>query len=176
MKKMTVLAVMLFCGYLLATAVPKQMDAKPELVYQTLNAGDMIFQYAVDGKNLKVKLFAPTTGWIAAGFDPGFAMKKANFIIGFAEGDKVVIEDHFGSGLFSHKTDVELGGKDDILEKSAAIRADGTELSFTIPLDSGDAYDKKMEIGNKYKVLLAYGASSDLTKKHKKKSSVKMQL
>jgi hypothetical protein len=176
MKKIIALVIIISFGYISAVAKPGQADNKPQIAYQTVKVGAMVFQSAVDGKNLKVKVFAPTTGWIAVGFDPKFMMKGANFIIGYAENNQVVIEDEFGVGTFRHKRDVELGGKDDILEKSANILANGTEISFTMPLDSGDPYDIKLEAGKTYKIILAYGKTTDLTKKHAKKHSAELKL
>ena len=176
MKKLIALAMIISCGHLFAAAMPGQADMKPEIVYQTLKVGDMVFQSAVEGKNLKVKIFAPTSGWIAVGFDPTSMMKGGNFIIGYAEGDHAVLQDQFGVSSFRHKPDVELGGKDDILEKSAIILASGTELRFTIPLDSGDPYDKKLEAGKTYPIILAYGKTTDLAKRHAKKYSADLKL
>jgi len=176
MKKMITLAMIILCGTLLAAAEPGQDETKPQIAFQTANAGGMVFQSAVDGKNLRVKIFAPTSGWIAVGFDPESMMKGANFLIGYAEGDRVVMEDQFGVSSFHHKRDVDLGGKDDILEKSASILPKGTEISFTIPLDSGDPFDKKLEKGRTYKIILAYGKTTDLSKRHAKKYSVEIEL
>ena len=176
MKKLIAVAMTIACGHLVAAARSGQAEAKPPIAFQALHAGDMVFQSAVDGKNLRVKIFAPTSGWIAVGFDPSSMMKGANFIIGYAEGGQAVIEDQFGVSSFAHQRDVELGGKDDILEKSASTLPNGTEIRFTIPLDSGDPYDKKLEVGKTYKIILAYGKTTDLGKRHKKKYTADLKL
>ena len=176
MKKMIAMAWMILYGFLFAAAQPGQAEAKPQIAFQTLNAGEMTFRSAVVGKNLRVEIFAPTAGWIAVGFDPEFMMKGANFLIGYAVGDQVVIEDQFGVSSFHHQRDVELGGKDHIMEKSASTLANGTEIRFTIPLDSGDPYDKKLEVGKTYKIILAYGTTTDLGKKHRKKYAAELKL
>ena len=174
MQKMIAMAI--GCGCLLVGAISGQAQEKPPIAFQTLHAGEMVFQSAVDGKNLRVKIFAPTTGWIAVGFDPKSMMKGANFVIGYAEGSQAVIEDQFGVSSFHHRRDIELGGKDDVLEKSAGILPNGTEIGFTIPLDSGDPYDKKLEAGKTYKIILAYGKTTDLSKRHKKKYTADLKL
>jgi hypothetical protein len=176
MKKMIAVATLFLCACLPASAKPGQADEKPQLAFQTVKAGEMVFQYALDGKNLKVKIFAPTSGWIAVGFDPDFMMKGANFIIGYFADGQAVIEDQFGVSSVHHQRDVELGGKDDILEKSACVLPNGSEISFAIPLDSGDPYDKKLEAGKTYTIILAYGNTIDLNKRHKKKYTADLKL
>jgi hypothetical protein len=176
MQKMIAMAMPFLCACLLAGAKPGQADEKPQIAFQTLNAGEMVFLSAVDGKNLRVKIFAPTSGWIAVGFDPSFMMKGANFIIGYAKNGQAVLEDQFGVSSVHHQRDVDLGGKDDILEKAASVLPNGTEISFTIPLDSGDPYDKKLEAGKTYTIILAYGNTTDIDKRHKKKYTADLKL
>jgi len=176
MQKLIAMAMLCLCTCLQAGARSGQADEKPQIAFQTVKAGEMVFQSAVDGKNLRVKIFAPTSGWIAVGFDPSFMMKGANFIIGYAEGSQAVVEDQFGVSSVHHRRDVELGGNDDVLEKSARILPNGTEISFTIPLDSGDPYDKKLETGKTHTIILAYGSTTDLDKRHKKKYTADLKL
>ena len=176
MQKMIVVAMLFLCACLFAGAKPGQADEKPQLAFQTVKAGEMVFQSAVDGKNLRVRIFAPTSGWIAVGFDPEFMMKGANFIIGYAENGQAIIEDQFGVSSVHHQRDVDLGGKDDVLEKAASVLPTGTEISFAIPLDSGDPYDKKLEAGKTYTIILAYGNTIDLNKRHKKKYTADLKL
>lgn len=176
MKRMLVMGTIFLGNCLFMLAKPGQADMKPQPVYKSLKVGEMVFQSAVDGKNLKVKIFAPTTGWIAVGFDPKSVMKGANFIIGYAEGGQAVLQDQFGVSSFRHKPDSELGGKDDILEKSASVLANGTEIAFTIPLDSGDPYDAKLEAGKTVPIILAYGTTTNMSKRHKHKYSATLEL
>jgi len=72
-------------------------------------------------------------------------MKDADFIIGYIDdkGD-LVIADQFGVKPTKHVPDTELGGKDNILAKSGSEKDKVTDISFTIPLDSKDVYDKNL--------------------------------
>lgn len=51
-----------------------------------------------------------------------------------------------------------------------------TEVQFSIPLDSGDSFDRALVAGNEYTVLLAYGPTDDFTEKHTYRESVKITL
>lgn len=110
-----------------------------------------------EGQNLHVTVKAPTTGWVAVGFDPSVGMMDANLILGYVAGGTVTTRDDFGTSVNSHDADINLGGIDNVANPAGTEEAGTTEVRFTIPLDSGDAYDRKLVVGQTYRVLLAYG-------------------
>ena len=85
-------------------------------------------------------------------------------------------EDHFGTGNVKHKPDTEIDGKDDIIEMSGTEKDNVTELSFTIPLDSGDSRDKKLVPDKKVKIICAYGKRDTLKLKHSKRIKFEIEL
>ncbi len=115
------------------------------------------FTWKPEGKNLNATVKAPTTGWVAVGFDPAVVMKDANLIIGYVKDGQVFIRDDYGDGLFGHDADVNGGGQDNVTNKRGKEEGGATEISFTIPLDSGDERDRKLVVGQTHKVLFAYG-------------------
>jgi hypothetical protein len=113
--------------------------------------------WEVGNGDVAVSVTAPTDGWVAVGFEPSMAMKDANIIIGYVSGGEVFISDDWGDGPTSHKPDIDLGGTNDVTDASGSESGGSTTLSFTIPLDSGDGYDRILTPGATVKVLLAYG-------------------
>ena len=114
-------------------------------------------QWQVDGGNLNVQITSGSTGWVALGFDPSSRMKDANIIIGYISDGDVFIRDDFGVAAVKHESDAELGGSEDITNVEGQEADGGTQISFTIPLDSGDDYDKPLVPGKKYKIIVAMG-------------------
>jgi hypothetical protein len=135
-------------------------------------------EWKADSIYLNVTLGAQTTGWIALGLDPGFAMKDANLIIGYVKDDSVYIRDDYGNTPTSHRSDVSAGGEDNVINKSGTEENGITTISFSIPLNSGDSRDRPLQIGNNYKILLAHGpdGADDFTTHHEKKTSLKIKL
>lgn len=136
------------------------------------------FEWRVSGESLECKVEAPTTGWIAVGFDPDRMMKGANIIIGYVNGGTTEIEDHFGTALTSHTRDTDLGGSRDIVIRGGDENGGTTTLEFIIPLNSGDPKDKTLEPGKEYTLILAYGRDNadDLGSIHRKRSSITITL
>ena len=116
--------------------------------------------------NLDVIVSAPTTGWIAVGFDPTNKMKDANVIIGYVKDDEVFLRDDYAHTPTGHKADDKQGGEDNILLKEGKESEGVTEINFVIPLDSKDKYDRTLVSGKKYKVILAYGTRDSFTVYH----------
>ena len=156
-------------------------DAAPaaaanEQGFQEITSSDIRFQWKVDGSNLQVVVRAPTQGWVGVGFDPTNLMKDANFIIGYVADGQASFSDQFGTQLTAHASDESLGGQVNVGAPSGTEADGATELSFTIPLDSGDQYDRVLAAGQSYDVLLAYGPNDDFEMIHQVRVEVQMQL
>jgi len=141
-----------------------------------LETSDISIEWHVEDGELHMTVTAPTTGWVAVGFKPTQSMKDANFIIGYVSGSSVTVEDHFGYGIFGHKADTELGGTRDVTLKSGSEENGSTSLAFSLPLASGDQYDREIAVGEEIKVLLAYGGNGEdnLNTKHRFRTSAKL--
>ncbi len=134
-----------------------------------INASEMYFEWIIIGDQLEGVLKGKTSGWISVGFDATTKMKDANYIIGFVDGDKVTLEDHFGHSPIGHKADTAYGnakGTSNVTLISGIEKDGWTEIKFRIPLNSKDSFDTVLAKGT-HKVILAHGPKKNLTSKHK---------
>jgi hypothetical protein len=134
-----------------------------EYAHQVEAAG-VTLHWVNDGEYLYAALAAQTSGWVAVGFDPETKMQGANFIFGYVAGGQTTIEDMFGIRPFgpgSHPPDEQLGGGNDVLEFGGREEEGVTVIEFKMPLDSGDQYDKSLQPGSSYSVILATGSSDN---------------
>lgn len=136
------------------------------LGYQSVSASGITLEFKINGENLHCKLSAATSGWVAVGFNPSQQMKDANFIIGYVESGMGVIRDDFGVSNTIHESDINLGGSRDITLISSSEAGGETRLEFLIPLNSGDSYDRNLEVGQNYPLILAKGSSDDFSGYH----------
>ena len=126
------------------------------------------FSWSVVGDQLAVKLAAPTTSWVAVGFNPSNKMKDANIIIGYVKKGKVKISDEFGTASTQHKGDKKVGGVDHVTVVGGTEEGGITTIEFTIPLNSGDEKDGVIDPAADTTVILAQGEGRDSFKtKHK---------
>ena len=144
--------------------------------YKTEEVKGIVFKWQIIENSLYINISAPTSGWVAVGFDPSRMMKDANILIGYVKDGKTYMEDHFGAGKIKHKADIDLGGSDDITIISGSEEEDKTTLEFSIPLNSWDSNDRRLEEGKEYKVIFAFGKKDDFTSYHKLRTSLMITL
>ncbi len=126
--------------------------------------------------SLLVKVSATTVGWVAVGFDPTVGMQDANIIIGYVLNDTAYVRDDVGTGLHSHAPDTSLGGTNDVADIDGTETEGITEISFTIPLDSGDLRDRVLVVGESYLVILAWGTDDDFDALHTVRVSTEIEI
>lgn len=158
------------------TSVSK--NEKEEAAYNQIKEKGFTLQWKVQDKRLHVVLETEARGWVAFGIDPDRVMKGANFIMGYVDDKgKVHIADHWGDGIISHKADTGFkGGKNDVKDISGSQKDKITRIAFSIPMDSGDKYDKVLKQGKTYTVLLAASVADNFTTHHNRKAKVKIKL
>lgn len=147
--------------------------------WQELTVDGFTLRWAtLEGGNLGVELTGPTTGWVAVGFDPDQMMQGANLIIGYVESGTPSLRDDWGVATTSHASDVSLGGSDDVTVDGGSESGGETTIEFTIPLDSGDDYDKPLSPGSTYPVILARGpdGADDFTTYHAFVTSAEIEI
>ena len=146
--------------------------------YSQITSSGFVLQWKVEGDILRVVVSAPTTGWIAVGFDPTRMMKDANIIIGYVKNGQVQIRGDYGIAVTAHQPDEGLGGSTDIVEASGKEEGGNTQLSFAIPLDSGDSRDRVLVPGQEYRVILSHGpdGADEFNRYHENRTEVTVKL
>jgi hypothetical protein len=142
--------------------------------WQQITEQGITLEWRAQGDSLEVVLSAPTTGWVGVGFDPDQQMSGANFLLGYVSGGSAQVRDDWGTGSFSHASDLSLGGTSDVTLDGGTEDSGETTLQITIPLDSGDDYDRALAQGQTYTVILAYGpdGADDFSSAHQVAASV----
>lgn len=159
-----------------AAALQSCARDEPEPSTMTTNAAGMnrvevigfVFEWEVVGSDLNVQISAPTTGWVAIGFNPTRAMQDADMKFGFVTDAGVEVADHIGTSPITHDFDTAQGGRRD-LSNVSGVEVDGrTTLSFTMPLDSGDPTDSVLTPGAQQTIIFAWGGdgADDYTARH----------
>lgn len=156
MKHSILITMLALISGLIALPLMAQSD------WQSVSAANITFEYRVsqNSQELEGKLTGQTTGWVAVGFNPTSVMRNANIIIGYVSGDTPQIRDDWGNSNTSHVSDLSMGGTSNVTLISGTESAGTTVLQFSIPLDSGDQYDRPLSIGQSYPIILARGANS----------------
>lgn len=171
------LAVIALCGCSVTQtkAAPEDSGPSPE-GYYTVRSKGFTLLYKISEDRLLCILSGATTGWLALGLAPSSMMRDANFIIGYVQDGQGFIRDDYGTEHTDHASDLSLGGNEDV--ELHAFDENGTETSlvFSLPLDSGDQFDRKLEPGMSYKVILGAGPKDDFDSYHRSVASATIKL
>ncbi len=161
------------CLFFIAAACSAQ-----EITYQhSASIEQITFSWTVEGELLHIKLSAKTTGWVGVGFNPAKGMKNANFILGYVKDGKVKLRDDYGTSERKHSKDTKEGGQENFTNAGGKEVNGTTEITFTIPLNSGDSKDSVLIPDGDTTVLLAYGAGRDsFISKHQYHGVLKVNL
>lgn len=158
--------------FLLSLTLISALDSKNKYI----KVDDMDISWEIVDDNAIFTISAPTNGWVSIGFEPTKMMKDADIIIAYVKDGVLNIEDHYGNGNVTHKPDIDLGGEDNVNPVKGIETDKMTTVTFAIPLNSGDKYDKVLEEGKNYTIIFAYGKKDDFKSWHKYKSKAEITL
>ncbi|MCF7857740.1 MAG: hypothetical protein K9N07_00240 [Candidatus Cloacimonetes bacterium] len=146
--------------------------------FNTVVKSDFTFKWKVVDDSLRCMLLAPTTGWLAVGFDPTEEMQDANFLIGYVESGITYVRDDFGVSEIMHSADVGLGGENNVTRVFGREETGISEIRFTIPLNSGDAFDRVLIEGQTYTIIFAYGSNGadDFISMHEEEDDIDIEI
>jgi hypothetical protein len=134
------------------------------------------FNWMIENQNLKIKLATQNPGWIGIGFNPTNIMKDANFILGYVKNGAAMISNQHGISSTLHKKNEDIGGASHIMNPSGTEKNGMTEISFTIPLKTGNKLDRPIDVNGNTAVLLAYGESKNLAQLHAFRAKLNVNL
>jgi len=147
--------------------------------WHTTSKDGFELKWRVISSDLEVELEGPSTGWVAVGFGGSYLMHDANIIIGYVSGSSVNIRDDFGIDSSTHESDSKLqGGEQNVSAKSGSESSGKTEISFTIPLNSGDLWDVALYEGQSYNIVFVCGedGADDFTSDYRTITSTSITL
>jgi hypothetical protein len=153
-----------------------RINDQTEKFFKSRSVNGMIFQWAFDKDNLHCKATAPTTGWVAIGFNTKDELSGTNLIMGAVEQDFVTIDDRFIIRPGNHKSITELGGSEALTQRTGSEFGNHTTISFSIPLSVNDKFHHELREGEEYYVLMAFSQEDDFQHHSMTRTTVKIKL
>jgi hypothetical protein len=144
--------------------------------YKSVKVNGMEFSWAFHNDYLYCSAAAPTTGWVAIGFNTENELTGTNLIMGSVINSKVIIEDEFIVKPGDHQKVMDLGGSDSLMQKIGKELHDSTTISFAIPVSVNDKYHHNLIEGREYYVLLAYSERDDFQHHSIMRKTIKIKL
>lgn len=149
-----VLAMLVMSVY--AQVRPEVVQLADGLQRISLESG-FTFEWRIVDDEIEATISAPTTGWVAIGFNPTNRMRGATFIIGYVQDGTVHIRHDWGHAPTGHREVTSVGGTSRVTSLGGSEQDGTTELSFRLPLDPGDRFFSPLKAGDDNRVIWAFG-------------------
>lgn len=127
-----------------------------------IEMGGMSLNYQKTNTEIKFEIAAPTTGWVAVGFNDRDAILHADLLQFKVEQGIVYGEDQYVQAMGVHPNDVSLpGGQNQIRNLKGREENGWTYISFDLAWESTDPNDFALRPQKPLWLLLAYSTSDD---------------
>ena len=113
---------------------------------------------------------------MAIGFNTKDELSGTNLIMGAVEQDYVTIDDRFIVKPGDHKSIIELGGSEALVQRTGAEENGKTSISFSIPLSVNDKFHHNLVEGKDYYVLMAFSQEDDFQHHSIMRTTIKLKL
>lgn len=141
-----------------------------------ISKNGMTVSWEIDGENLRVAMSAPTTGWVAIGFNTSDQLTGTNLLMGCVIDEKALLSDRFIIAPGTHRSMEEVGGSSAAVLISGTETASSTTIRFTLPLQSADKWHYDLKPGKKYNLLLAFSREDDFAHHSMMRTSIEITL
>lgn len=125
---------------------------------------------------LDVKVFAPTKGWVAIGFNEENHLVGNNLIMGKIVDGQAIVSDRRIVGFGNHKAVEDIGGKNHLSNIGGKEDANGSLLQFSLTIESMDDFHYDLSKEKTLFLLIAYSESDDFEHHSRMRTSVEIRL
>ena len=135
-------------------------DAALKAPERHVAAGGMAFTWSIVGEHLVGRLEAPTTGWVAVGFNDEPALAGSRLVMSAVVDGALVIEEHVAQPP-GHPTREALGGRSGLVTAAGQERDGRTTVDLILHLDPGDGLTPALARGQAIHLTLAWSHEDD---------------
>jgi DOMON domain len=126
-----------------------------------LEVNGMIVNWVIKDKYIEFQLSAPTTGWLAIGFNETDALPGTYLVMARVQQDVVQVVEHKTLAPGDYQPITVLGGQAAIMVLSGKEQGNATTVQFRISQQVADGFHKQLLPGSKWRLLVAYSREDD---------------
>jgi hypothetical protein len=156
----------------LVTTTPCATSAAP---LRQASAAGVTFEWRVEGEHLSGCLQAPTTGWVAVGFNTRPALDGARLVMGRVAGGHAHAEVHRADPP-RHEARRAADGEPLLSHVSGAPSSAGTRLCFRMALRAGFAGDVSLRAEQATHLILAWSHEADFQHHSARREALEVML
>lgn len=143
----------------------------------TVEGMTLTWQFEVD--QLRILLAAPTSGWLAVGFNTHPGLAQTCLVMGAVLANhRVVVEEHAILRPGEHHAKTRLGLPERIHSRAGYQHQGITQLTFMLPVRAArdDLYSYDLVEGHLYHILLAYSRETNFNHPSMMRTAITLRL
>ena len=164
------LLVLLLSG-MFYTSVQAQSDAT-----QSVSENGMTVTWYHQGDRVYFDMEAPTTGWVAIGFNTSGEMKDVYLLMGRVEMRNAEVVEHYTSSPGNYESFEKMGAVSSVASVRGSEESGKTTLHFSLPHSRLNKYAKNLAAGSEYVMVMAYSTHDDFQHHSRMRTSVPVSL
>jgi hypothetical protein len=129
----------------------------------TVTMANMTLHHQLETDSLTLTLTAPTSGWIAVGFNHNESLIGSDLIMCRVQNGRGICSDQHIRGIQDHPEDITSGGHHNIRVLDAWENGIQTQIQLRIPLQSGDPLDFIHKPQTDFQLMLAWSVDDDFS-------------
>jgi hypothetical protein len=131
------------------------------LMMKHVNKNGMDVSWKIEEEHLLISVSAPSTGWVAVGFNTTDDLAGTNLIMAAVAGSDVILSDRYILAPGKHSPVTELGGTEAAIVVSGNENPVGTAITFRLPLLAQGKFHFDLSPGRSFHLLMAYSREDD---------------
>ena len=143
---------------------------------KTIQRNGMTVQWQLAETELHVWMSAPTKGWVAVGLNPDNQLAGTSLLMGRIQNGNPEVKDFYILAPGKYEPVTNLGGASHVTTLNGAENVHGTQLHFTIPLNTDSEWHHDLQTGMAMHLLMAYSRSDDFKHHSIMRTSVPIEL
>ncbi|MFY0607315.1 MAG: hypothetical protein JXR10_11395 [Cyclobacteriaceae bacterium] len=132
------------------------MNPKAQAKNQTITKNEMTVSWTFESDFISFEISAPTTGWVAIGFNETNDLTVTYLVMGSITADQVKIQEHYVFGPGNYRSYKTLNEPESVTGISGNHSGENTTLRFSLPTTSFYQYTKQLKPGKEYTMLMAF--------------------
>ncbi len=126
-----------------------------------LEINGMTVNWVIKDQHIEFQLSAPTTGWLAIGFNETDALPGTYLVMARVRQRVAQVVEHKTLTPGDYQPITALGGQASVVVLSGKEQGNITSVQFRIPQQVADGFHKQLLPGSKWRLLVAYSREDD---------------
>lgn len=127
----------------------------------SFNKNGMSIKWYFEPHAICFEMSAPTTGWVAIGFNEHSGLQGAYLIMGNVKENVPSVVEYYTVSPGDYRPITSFGAKADIRNIEGFETSSKTTIKFSLPRKSSSSYQKDVKPGMKYSLIMAYSREDD---------------